>query len=167
MLPELPEIGPGKIGIVKEPVSTQFDPPMPWLGNSGVLLVDADANDLLERAYETGVVKGKIPGIGEQPALNINLWNEGRAERLDWRWNYLVMADWLSTFHHQEYCWTSSILIARTAKATLFVALVLSRLAQAMGFRVSQPALRRLKESYFVHLVWFRVGARSIHRYLG
>ena len=87
--------------------------------------------------------------------------------QLDWRWNYLVMADWLGTFHHQEYCWTSNQLLARFAKVTLFAFLAWSKVAQALGFRETNPALARLQECHFVHLVWFRMGAGLIHHYLG
>ena len=167
LAPPLPDVPEGLIGIVKEPLPTRFDPPMEFLGNSGVLLVDAAAVDLLDRAYKMGVVKGKIPGIAEQPALNITGWNTGRFVRLDWRWNYLVMNDWLRTAHHQVYPWTSNLTKARIAKLTLLISLTWSKLCSLSGIPNRNASMERLKGSYFVHLVWFRIGARWIDWHLG
>jgi hypothetical protein len=163
--PPLPSIPARKLGIVKEPAAIDFDPPMEWLGNSGVLLVEHDTTDLLLKAYEKGPIRGKIPGIADQPAVNIVAWGEGRVERLNWRWNYILMADWLITTHLQVHPWTPNLFLARLAKLTLIFRLMVASAGKNLWITPG-GTMRRLKESHFVHLIWFRMGAKLVDRYL-
>jgi hypothetical protein len=164
--PSLPSVAAQKLGIVREPVSMDFDPPMRWLGNSGVLLVPAEATDILTKAYQRGVIRGKIPGIADQPAVNVVAWSEDRVERLNWRWNYILMADWLITAHRQIYPWTPNRFLARLAKLTLTLRLAVSACSRLVRKNES-GSMQRLRESHFVHLIWFRVGAKLVDHYLG
>ena len=160
--PALPEISPGRLGMVREPVPTQYEPPMEWLGNSGVLLFDRATLDLVEGAYEMGEYKEIVPGFGDQPAVNVVAWRARRVERMEWKWNYMLMADWLITVHRQVYPWTPSFFLARWAKVTLF-----SSLLQANIRPPSTGPMARLRECYFVHLIWFRMAVGLVDRYLG
>lgn len=167
--PPLPELPTGTLGMVREPIPTRFAPPMEWLGNSGVLLLDRAGVDLLDAAYAVGDFRDIVPGFGDQPALNHVAWSQRRVSGLNWRWNYILLADWLRTAHRQEYPWTNNKTLARVAKLTLFARLAVARLVQALR---RQPPSRgavmtRLRDAYFVHLIWFRMGAGWVHRYLG
>ncbi len=159
--PPLPALAPGCVGMVREPIPTRYQPPMEWLGNSGVILFDRSGLDLLQSAYDIGEYKEITPGFGDQPALNAAAWRAGRVERLDWKWNYMLMADWLLTTHHQVYPWTENYLLARWAKVTLWAGLVRA------AARPSQTGpMARLRACYFVHLIWCRMAAGRIDRYL-
>ena len=162
LAPPLPELRPGCIGMVKEPVPTHFEPPMDWLGNSGVLLFDRAALDLIEATYEMGEYKEIVPGYGDQPALNAVAWRAGRVERLEWKWNYMLVADWLLQAHRQTYPWTKNVALARWARVTLY-----ARLWWARIFPASTGPLAQLRECYFVHLIWFRMAVGRIDAYLG
>ena len=166
--PPLPNLPAGTLGMVREPVPTQYPPPMDWLGNSGVLLLDRAAVDLLDAAYAVGEFKDIVPGYGDQPALNHVAWGQRRVAALDWRWNYILLADWLRTAHRQEYPWTKSVALARLARLTLFARLGAARLLQALRRPPGrgEGVMARLRDSYFVHLIWFRMGAGWVHRYL-
>ena len=167
--PALPDLPPGTLGMVREPVPTRFEPPMDWLGNSGVLLLDRAAVDLLDAAYAVGEFKDIVPGFGDQPALNHVAWGQRRVSALDRRWNYILLADWLRTAHRQEYPWTNNVALARLARLTLFARLAAARLFQAFRRPTTggHGVMARLRDSYFVHLIWFRMGAGWVHRYLG
>lgn len=162
LAPPLPDLAPGRLGLVKEPVPTRYEPPMEWLGNSGVILFDRDGLDLLEATYAMGEYKDIAPGFGDQPAINAVGWRERRVERLDWRWNYMLMADWLLSAHHQIYPWTEDFLLARWAKVTLYASLV-----RAGSRPPAEGPLARLRDCYCAHLMWFRMAASRIDRYLG
>ncbi len=164
--PALPDLSNGSLGMVKEPVPTRFDPPMDWLGNSGVLLFNRAAVDLLEAGYALGEYKDIVPGYGDQPALNAVAWRQGRVARLDDRWNYIAMADWLHAFHKQEYPWTNNRALAIAARLTFVVRLALARLGLAFGRSPKTGPMHRLRESYFVHLIWLRMAAGWVNRYL-
>lgn len=160
--PALPELAPGRLGMVKEPVPTKFAPPMEWLGNSGVLLFDRAALNLIDGAYEMGEYKEIVPGFGDQPAVNFVAWRAGQVERLEWKWNYMVMADWLTSRHRQIYPWTNNIFLARWAKVTFYTSL-----RRALHHPPAEGPLARLRQSHFVHLIWFRMAAGLVDRYLG
>ena len=165
--PPLPDLPIGTLGMVREPVPTHFPPPMEWLGNSGVLLLDRAGVDLLDEAYEVGEFKDIVPGFGDQPALNHVAWQQRRVAGLDRRWNHILLADWLRTAHRQEYPWTKSVALARLARLTLFAQLAAARLLQAFRRPPVPGPMARLHDCYFVHLIWFRMGAGWVHRYLG
>ena len=167
--PALPDLPAGTLGMVREPVPTRFPAPMEWLGNSGVLLLDRAAVDLLDAAYTLGEFKDIVPGYGDQPALNHVAWQQRRVTGLDWRWNYILLADWMRTAHRQEYPWTQSVALARLARLTLFARLAAARLFRALRLPAGggDGSVARLRDCYFVHLIWFRMGAGWVHRYLG
>lgn len=167
LAPPLPELPAGALGMVREPVPTVFPPPMEWLGNSGVLLLDRAAVDLLDAAFEVGEYREIVPGFGDQPALNHVAWQQRRVAALDGRWNYILLADWLRTAHRQEYPWTKSVALARLARLTLFARLALARVLQALRLPAGGGSVARLRDCYFVHLIWFRMGAGWVHRFLG
>jgi hypothetical protein len=167
--PPLPHLPEGMLGIVKEPVPGPFPPPVEWLGNSGVLFIDRKGMDIFSEAYRVGELKEIVPGFGDQPAINRVAWQQQRVSELDWRWNYIAMADWLRSAHGQEYPWTNNLALARLAKATLFLRLAWEALLQRLGFgsAKSNPGpVGRLYQSYFVHLIAFRMGAGLVHRLL-
>lgn len=164
--PPLPEVPAACLGLVKEPVPTRFPEPMEWLGNTGVLVFDAAATDLLRKAYDLGEYKEIVPGYGDQPAVNRVAWQEGRVSRLDRRWNYMPMADWLLTAHGQDYPWTPKVTTARLARATLAWALTKARVRRALGGPLPSGPLARLHESFCIHLIWFRFGTRWVSRFL-
>jgi hypothetical protein len=164
--PCLPEIPTDHIGLVREPLPTLGEGPIQWVGNTGVMIVLRDSRDLLEAAYLVGEVTDTVPGFGEQPAINRVAWAQRRVCRMEWKWNYILMADWLITAHGQSYPWTPNIVLGRLAKVTLALRLALEPLARI--FRIKETgAMLRLKEGYFVHLIWFRMGAELVDRYLG
>jgi len=165
--PPLPDLPVGHLGMVREPVPTRFKLPMEWLGNSGVLLLDREAVDLLESAYAMGEYKDIVPGYGDQPALNAVAWSQKRVFRLDWKWNYMLMADWLSDAYNQEYPWTKDVGLARRARVTLFAKLAVARFLPFLQVPAGERTMIRLRDCYFVHLIWFRMGASWIHRFLG
>ncbi len=166
--PPLPAIPAGTLGMVREPVPTVYPPPMRWMGNSGVLLFDRAGVDLMEEAYAVGELKDIEPGFGDQPAVNRVAWAQGRVKRLPWRWNFIFMADWLHTVHCQHHPWTQNRRLAQFAKLTIFCALVGALLRRAVGAPESRRGtLRRMRASYALHLISFRMGAGLVNRYLG
>ena len=168
LAPALPEIPARHLGIVREPVPTHYEPPIRWLGNSGVLLFDRAAADLMDAAYALGELPGIEPGYGDQPAVNQAAWTQGRVTRLGWRWNFLAMADWLRTAHGQHHPWTKNLRLGQLAKLTLFACLIWSSLRRRLGGRGHERGtLRRLRDCYTVHLTWFRMGAGLVDQYLG
>lgn len=169
LAPALPDLPEGTLGIVKEPVPGPFQPPLDWLGNSGVLFIDRKGIDIFSEAYRVGELKDIVPGFGDQPAINRVAWEQRRVTELDWRWNYIAMADWLRYAHGQHYPWTNNLMLARLAKATLFLRLAWENVQQALGFDSKEPITNpvgRLQQSYFVHLIAFRMGASLVHRLL-
>lgn len=166
--PALPAVPAGALGIVREPVPTVYPLPMRWMGNSGVLLFDRSCAGLMQDAYELGEVTDIEPGYGDQPALNRVAWAQGRVKRLPWRWNFIFMADWLHTVHRQHHPWTQNRQLAQFAKLTMFSALTFAMLRRALGGNPrGSGTLRRMRESYALHLISFRMGAWLVDRYLG
>ena len=94
--------------------------------------------------------------------MNAVAWKELRVTQMDWKWNYIVMADWLIQSFKLKYPWTENRSLARMAKTTLSVRLLAS-------FFLSSPirVVTKLRASYTVHLTWFRMGAGIVHRVLG
>lgn len=159
--PSLPPIDPGTMGLVREPLPHGFTAPVEWVGNTGLMLVEQAGLDLLQQAYELGEYRDVPPGYGDQPAVNAVAWRAGRVTRLEWKWNYMLMADWLIRTHRQEYPWTKSATMRRLAKATLTVRLFTRHLPAAPDGIVS-----RLRDAYMVHLTWYRQGARLVDEIL-
>jgi hypothetical protein len=160
--PELPVIRPGNIGLVREPLPHGFSAPVEWVGNTGFMLIHSSGLDLLSEAYALGEYKDVPPGYGDQPAVNAVAWREGRVTRLDWKWNYILMADWLIRAHKQVYPWTDSAAVRRFAKATLTMRL----LARGL-FAGPESITTQLRSAYMVHLTWYRQGASMIDNILG
>ena len=165
LAPELPEIPPDALGIVREPLPGANVGPVKWVGNSGVMIVHSEATDLLEQAYVMGEVTDVVPGFGEQPAINKVAWAADRIAKLDRRWNYILMADWLRTAHGQDYPWTKNLALSRLAKFTLFSWLLISIALKACGLKAPGAVMRRLDEAYFIHLIAFRMGVGLVHRF--
>ena len=160
--PALPEIPANTIGLVREALPGPFTTPVQWVGNTGFMLVQREAVDLLTKAYSLGEYAAIPPGFGDQPAINAVAWKESRVTQMDWNWNYIIMADWLIHTYHLPYPWTENRILARIAKATLSLQLLTS-------FLPSPPdgVLSKLRSSYMVHLTWYRIGARLIDKVLG
>jgi hypothetical protein len=113
-------------------------------------------------AYDFGEYTGVPPGYGDQPAVNAVAWRENRVTRLEWKWNYLLMADWIMCAHGQAYPWTKNLALGRLAKATLTLRLMTRRFWQR-----SDQVLARLHEAYAVHLTWYRMGSKLVDEVLG
>jgi len=160
--PPLPAIRPGTIGLVREPLPHGFSDPVEWVGNTGLMLVEQAGLDLLSAAYELGEYTKIPPGYGDQPAVNAVAWRAGRVTRLEWKWNYLLMADWLIRGHGQSYPWTESAALRRWAKGTLTLRLFARRICAA-----PEGVCARLRDAYMVHLTWFRQGASMVDEILG
>jgi hypothetical protein len=156
--PSLPEISNSMIGLVREPLPASSTGPVPWVGNTGVMLVSCDSRDLFETAYAEGEVTDIVPGFGEQPAINKVAWAQQRISRMDWKWNYILMADWLINVHRQDYPWKAGPLLGRFAKLTLFVRLLWELIFNRRRLSAHR-VVKRLNECYFVHLIAFRMGA--------
>jgi len=162
LAPALPAVDAGKIGLVREPLPEDPANNVPWVGNTGVMLLEHAGLDLLTKAYDLGEYKDVPPGYGDQPAVNVVAWRENRVTRLEWKWNYLLMADWLMCAHGQEYPWTKSQSLGRLAKATLTL-----RLMTRDFWRRSDEVVARLRQAYEVHLTWYRMGANLVDQVLG
>jgi hypothetical protein len=160
--PPLPPVRSGTIGLVREPLPHGFNEPVEWVGNTGFMLLEEAGLDLLAAAYELGEYKKIPPGYGDQPAVNAVAWQAGRVTRLEWKWNYLLMADWLIRSHRQEYPWTESAALRRLAKGTLTL-----RLFSRGIFAAPEGVCARLRDAYMVHLTWYRQGARLVDKILG
>ena len=167
--PALPDLPPRTLGIVREPVPTRYAPPIRWLGNSGVLLFERSAADLMDAAYALGELTEIEPGYGDQPAVNQAAWTQGRVTRLGWRWNFLAMAHWLRTAHGQRHPWTKNLRLGQLAKLTFFACLGWASVRRRFGASGGGECrtLRRLRDCYTVHLTWFRMGAGLVDQYLG
>jgi len=161
--PPLPPVRPGTIGLVREPLPHGFSDPVEWVGNTGLMVVEQAGLDLLTEAYELGEYKNIPPGYGDQPAVNAVAWRAGRVTRLEWKWNYLLMADWLIRSHRQNYPWTESAALRRLAKGTLTLRLFSRRLLSAGP----EGICFRLRDAYMVHLTWYRQGASMVDKILG
>ena len=81
------------VGTPEHPVSAPAPLPedpannVPWVGNTGVMLLEHAGLDLLAKAYDLGEYKDVPPGYGDQPAVNVVAWRENRVTRLEWKWN--------------------------------------------------------------------------------
>jgi hypothetical protein len=166
--PAIPLLERRNIGLVREPLPELAGGPVPWVANTGVMLVSGESCDVLEAAYEMGEIKEIVPGFGEQPAVNRVAWDGQRVERMDRAWNYILMADWLTNVHDQAYPWTSNLALSRLAKLTLSCWLIFKMIFRRAAWMPRPAAVfERLESSYFVHLIAYRMGARLVHRYLG
>ena len=160
--PPLPDVRPGTIGLVREPLPDGFEAPVEWVGNTGLMLVEQAGLDLLSDAYALGEYQAIPPGYGDQPAVNAVAWKAGRVTKLEWKWNYILMADWLIRSHRQQYPWTNSTALRRLAKGTLTL-----RLLSRGLFSATEGICSRLRDSYMVHLTWYRQGATMVDQILG
>jgi hypothetical protein len=104
--PPMQEVPDGFVGLSEDAVQSNTPAAhVKWTGNTGFIVADGDALELLEEAYQNGEYpyncwdgsdKG-IWGPHDQASLNNVLFNQNRIYKLDWRWNYQAVICYYAT----------------------------------------------------------------------
>jgi hypothetical protein len=83
------------VGMVPDAVQENTTAPyVKWTGNTGMLVLGADAIDLCESAQEQGDTSD-IWGIADQGALNRVAWQQNRVSARDPRWNFMPVIEYI------------------------------------------------------------------------
>jgi hypothetical protein len=111
--PPMEDVPEGFVGLSPDAIQTNTAAPhVTWTGNTGFIVADSKALELLEEAYKNGEYpynfwdnSGKgIWGPYDQAALNNVVFSKARVYQLSWKWNYQTIIDFYGN-GKGWHCW--------------------------------------------------------------
>jgi hypothetical protein len=140
LAPKLPDIIPGKIGIVRDEVQTKNGNSdfTEWNANTGFMIVHKDAVVYLESAIDHGN-EPKLPGPYDQGALNYVGWQKDIFQEIDIKWNFQMINHFIINYKNWKY-WDKNIL----NRIKYFI---------NIKFNLLSKQRKLIKNSYGVHLI--------------